>query len=268
MALKQTIREFIRNLGVDDVGFASVADYHSPRSPKVESFFPGAKSIIVVAYKELSTCESPHMQLAMNGRLDRYAVVRYNSYLICHFLENEFQARVLSIPGGYTVDLTKDNPKGVSDFSLRHAAIAAGLGNFGRHNLVIHPTLGTRVTFSAIITNLEMESDSKATQDFCTHCNICVDNCPAGALNEEGLTDLRKCMSVSQPFGANSFLLYLDKFTNSGQEEKTQMLTSFSFLPFYQALSGAREYNCFNCLKLCPALRDNSEPLQKSKMVG
>jgi len=144
--------------------------------------------------------------------------------------------------------------------------VAAGLGSFGRHNLVIHPVLGTRVTFTAVVTNLEMESDTRVTEDHCLHCNICVDNCPAGALNEEGRTDLRKCMEVSQPFGANSFLGYLRKFVNSSAEEQEGMLKSFTFLPFYQALSGAREYNCFNCQKLCPAGRHES--VTKPAMAG
>lgn len=251
MLMKQIIREYILNLKVDDVGFASIADYESPRSPKIEGFFPGAKSIIVLAYKELSYCESPNMQLAMNGRLDRNAVIHYNNYLISHFIESRFHTKILSIPTGFTMDV--NNPQmGASDFSLRHAAVAAGLGNLGRHNLVIHPRFGTRVNFSAIITSLKLDSDAGITEDLCIHCNLCVDNCPARALDEEGKTDVRKCLKTSRQFGANQLLMYLDKFMNSTQEDKNRLLASFSFMPYYQAISGERDYCCFNCLKHCP----------------
>lgn len=251
--MKEKIREFIKGLDVDDVGFAAAAAYQSPRSPRLESLFPGARSIIVTAYRELSTCESPFPQLAVNGRLDKNAVMRQNNYKIARFLENSCGAKLVTIPSSYTSDLQHNTEKGVSDFSLRHAAVAAGLGRFGRNNLVIHPRFGARVTFNAVITNLELESDPPVTEDPCIHCNICVDNCPARALDTAGRTDIRKCLQVAQPFGTNPFLMYLDQFVHAAPEEKAGMLNSYSFLPFYQAVSdGTREYNCFNCLKLCP----------------
>jgi len=250
--MKEKIREFVKSLEIDDVGFTSVIDYNSPKSPKLEVFFPEAKSIIVLAYKDLSSCETTNMQLAMNGRYDKNAAMHINCYKISHFLENQFHAKAISIPTTFTIDLNGNSQRGVSDFSLRHAAIASGLGSLGRHNLVIHPKFGTRVNFNAIITNLELESDERISEDYCAHCNICVNNCPARALDEEGKTDVLKCMKVSKPFGINSFLQYVDKFTNANQEDKIQMLSSFNFLPFYQAISGERDYNCFNCLKLCP----------------
>ena len=63
------IREFALQTGVDDVGFAAAEDYRSPVSPALEALLPGARSLIVLAYRELSTCESPSPQIAMNGRL-------------------------------------------------------------------------------------------------------------------------------------------------------------------------------------------------------
>lgn len=244
--MKETIRNYIKSLGVDDVGFAAVSDYVSPNTPKIETFFPEAKSIIVMAYRELSTCESLDPQLAMNGRLDKKEVMRHDSYKICRYLEDEFNSKILSIPESF--------PRGgTSAVSLRHAAIAAGLGNFGRHNLVIHPKLGTRVTFTAIVSNLELESDEKITENLCNNCNICIKNCPATALDEPGKTDLMKCIKVSQPYSFISYLSFLDKYIESSAEERKGMAKDF--MPYYQANSFITQYYCFNCLKLCPAGR-------------
>jgi epoxyqueuosine reductase len=68
--MKEKIRRFILEQGLDDAGFAAVSDYHSPQSPKIETLFPEVKSIVVTCMKEMSHVESPNPQIAMNGRLD------------------------------------------------------------------------------------------------------------------------------------------------------------------------------------------------------
>lgn len=37
--MKEKIRNYIKSLGADDVGFAAISDYISPNTPKIESFF-------------------------------------------------------------------------------------------------------------------------------------------------------------------------------------------------------------------------------------
>jgi len=68
--MKDKIKDFVLGLGVDDVGIAVVKDYKSPRSPDLQGIFPGAKSLVVLAYQELSNCESENMQIATGERLD------------------------------------------------------------------------------------------------------------------------------------------------------------------------------------------------------
>jgi len=74
-------------------------------------------------------------------------------------LEREFKAKAMTVPPSYPLLMSYETRGTVGDVSLRHAAIAAGLGNFGRHNLVIHPTIGSRVVFTAVIINLDLLSD-------------------------------------------------------------------------------------------------------------
>ena len=40
--MKSKIKEFGLSLGIDDVGIAAVKDYKSPRSPDLQTIFPGA----------------------------------------------------------------------------------------------------------------------------------------------------------------------------------------------------------------------------------
>jgi len=139
--MKERLRSFALSLGVDDVGFASVHDYRSPLSPRLETLFPGVQSITVLACRELSSCESPSPQVAMNGRLDVMAFIRASCYRLGHFVETQLGSPAMTIAFSYPMDLVNPKKAGIAEVSLRHAGVAAGLGAFGRHNLVIHPRL-------------------------------------------------------------------------------------------------------------------------------
>jgi len=245
------IKDFILGLGVDDVGYARVEDYQSPKSYEITKFMPDAKSIIVMAFKVLSSCESPSMCTAQNGYLDLGAFARSSSYRIARLLESTYNARVVTIPLSYPFEIHHDR-RAVADFSQRHAAIAAGLGSFGRHNLVIHPRFGTRVTFTSIITNLPLRPNLKCDQDFCTHCNLCVETCPGSALDDEGRTDVMKCLGHSQPYGLRAYIAFRAQLLASSSEEQKKMLVSEQFARLRQSAHLGNQYMCFNCMKSCP----------------
>jgi epoxyqueuosine reductase len=250
--MKKKIKEFVLGLGIDDVGIANVRDYKSPKSPDIQTILPGTKSMVVLAYKELSNCESENMQIATGGRLDALEFARSCNYRVAHFLEREFNTKAMTVPPSYPLHMSYETKGTLGDVSLRHAAVAAGLGNFGRHNLVIHPTIGSRVVFTAVITNLELPSDPSVTEKLCTDCNICVENCPAGALNEEGKTDDMKCLKKSQPYGIGSAIRFWTKFAESSPEEQKKMVKDVNFWRLYQAGFIGFQYFCFNCIKSCP----------------
>lgn len=66
-------------------------------------------------------------------------------------------------------------------------AIKAGLGELGRHGLLITPKYGPRVRIGKIFTNLPMTTDKPirfGVKDFCNICSLCVKACPAKAIFE------------------------------------------------------------------------------------
>jgi epoxyqueuosine reductase len=99
--MKERIKKFAMDIGVDDVGIVAVEDYKNPRSPDMKSIFPGAKSLVVLAYKELSNCESENMQIATGGRLDVMEFTRPTNYRVARFLEKEFKAKAMTVPPSY-----------------------------------------------------------------------------------------------------------------------------------------------------------------------
>jgi len=257
-AVKGKIKEFALGIGVDDVGIAAVKDYKSPRSPDLQSIFPGAKSLVVLAYKTLSNCESENMQIAMGGRLDEMEFARSSNYRVARFLEKELKAKAMTVPPSYPLYMSLETKGTIGDFSLRHAAIAAGLGNLGRHNLVIHPKMGSRVVFTTVITNLDLPSDPPVIEKLCTDCNVCVESCPAGALDGEGKTDDMKCLKNSQPYGIGSAIRFWTKFAESTTEDQKKMVKDVNFWRLYQAGFIGFQYFCFNCFKSCPVGQNKS----------
>lgn len=251
--MRYRIRDFVLGLGVDDVGVATVSDYHSPRSPALESIMPGVRSLVVLAFRELSNCRSGNMQIAMGGRLDTMEFMRTCNFRTARFIEKDLGAAAMTVPPSYPLEMSRTTGGTIGDVSLRHAAVAAGLGNFGRHNLVIHPEMGTTVLFTAILTDLELESDPPVAERLCDDCNICVESCPAGALDSEGRTDDMKCLRQSQPYGLNRLIRFWLRYTGSEPEERQRMLKDEEFWRLYQAGFIGFQYFCFNCYTSCPA---------------
>ena len=247
--MKGRIREFALGLGVDDVGFASVSDYRSPQSPPVESLMSDCRSIVVLAYRELSSCASTNPLIAMNGRLDAMSFTRSAGYRIARMIERDFGSQAVSIPVSYPMDLGK---AWTGEFSLRHAALAAGLGAFGRHNLIVHPRFGSRVIFTAILTGLDLPSDPAVSESPCNQCGICVQDCPAGALSREGITDQPKCYKNSQPHGLGASSRFWIQFAKATGEEQKAMMRSPEYANLYQAAMIGFQYDCFKCMSSCP----------------
>ena len=252
--MKREIKQFATEIGVDDVGVCSTDDYDSPRSPAIATLFPAARSIVVLAFGDLAGCEGLNPYIAMNGRADLGAFSRFCSYRVARFIEKRLGGKAAT-----TSTFPFDRRRGaVGELSLRHAAVAAGLGRFGRHNLVIHPSMGSSVIFAAVLTNLELEPDSPVREDLCTDCGVCSTGCPARALEEEGRTDVLKCIGVSQPYGIRSHINFWVRFGQSSAEERKRMLTDPEYQLLYQAQSFGNQYSCFHCIASCPAGRDGN----------
>jgi len=251
---KEDIRNYAMNLGADAVGFAAIADYKSPKSPDPKLILPKVKSIVVAAYRELDGgVESMNARTCMSGRMALMELSAKNVYLLGRYVEDKYRVKTAPVLLSYPLDMGPGVMGLIGDVSLRHAAVAAGLGAFGRNNLVLHPRFGSRILFTALLTELELTSDPPVTEDLCNDCGLCVENCPAQALEVEGQTDAMKCLRVSQPWGIGNAIGFILKFTKAAPEEQKKMLMDPQFLSLYQASFIGFQYNCFNCLASCPA---------------
>lgn len=250
--LKNKIIDFAKDMGVDDIGFASVKNYESPNSIPINELFPDAKTIIVLAFQQIDNCESENEQFASVGIKIVTEFSHETTYRLASFIKKQFKARAMAVPGSGPVTLNEKTGLPIGYVSLRHAALAAGLGNFGNNNLIIHPEMGSKVVFTAIVTDMEIEADKPVEKKICIDCDICVKKCPVHALDEENKTNVPKCAFNSQPYGVHGNTQFMTQFIESSPEEQKKMLQDDRYKKLYQALALGSQYVCFNCTKNCP----------------
>lgn len=80
------------------------------------------------------------------------------------------------------------------DLMVPPICVDAGLGEQGRHSIVITPELGCNFRPAVVTTNLAMKPDKPidiGVQDFCKHCKICAEQCPSGAISMGGKEEIR-----------------------------------------------------------------------------
>lgn len=251
---KETIRKYALDLGADVVGFAAAADYKSERTPALETILPGVKSLVVMGYREVHGAnESDNVRAGMASRLGGMDFANANNYQLARFIEKNTKTKAAPVAPSYPVNMEPPVMGMFADVSLRHAALAAGLGAFGRHNLIINPEYGSQMVFTAVLTELPLASDAPVKDDLCNDCMLCVENCPAGALADEGKTDMIKCLKVSQPYGVMREIRFLSKFIGATPDEQRALLRDPALLPIYQAQFIGFQYHCFKCVTSCPA---------------
>jgi len=102
---------------------------------------------------------------------------------------------------------------GAGPLQMVPAAIAAGLGELGKHGSIINRELGSSFRLAAVLTDTPLQADDAdqfGVDDFCYGCRICTDACPPDAIAPDkrlvrGLTkwavDFDRCL----PYFAESY---------------------------------------------------------------
>lgn len=182
--LTKEIKAYATAQGIDLVGVASTATldrltplgYNPP-----QDLMPECNSTIVLAIQwnhalvdglpELRPMYS-RMMIMMNNFLDT------TIYHISRFLQ---QNGYLSLPVHASDPYDLINLKGI--ISHKHAAVQAGIGEFGLSNLLLTPRFGPRQRLAQILTDAELTPDTPIKEHLCEemipHCQFaCIKVCP------------------------------------------------------------------------------------------
>ena len=188
--LTTRVKDIARRSGADLIGIARSESFSSaPKDHHPDDILRGAKSVIVMAARLLdpSLEKAPSREYSItyavvNRELDRIA------YQVARFLQDE-GFRAVQVPASPPYDLAGM----MGDLSHRHAGHLAGLGIFGKNNLLLSPEFGPRIRLVSVITDASLAPDKPLIMDLCGDCARCIDACPAKALRANRLTDKRKC---------------------------------------------------------------------------
>ena len=84
--------------------------------------------------------------------------------------------------------------------SHKHVGRAAGLGWFGRNNLLVNPEHGSRFRLVTVLTDMPLEAGVPLDRD-CGACRACARACPAGAIKDtREAFDHRACYETLKDF--------------------------------------------------------------------
>jgi len=112
---------------------------------------------------------------------------------LCNFIEAQGDYLAVPVPSFAPLVYHDDEPWGI--ISLKHAAVQAGVGSFGRSGLVYHPEYGSLLRLGAVVTSVKLPGDPLIESDPCPeNCNLCHKACPYGAFDAKGTFNKLTCL--------------------------------------------------------------------------
>jgi epoxyqueuosine reductase len=186
-------------LGADLCGIASIDRFNdAPAGFHSADVIKGCKSVIVTAARFPVSSLSGSSQAA-------YTFVR--NVLVAKMDGITFQlAAELEKLGSLAVPIPSSDPydfwddtrrHGQGIVSLKHAAVRAGLGRMGKNTLLVNNQYGNMIWLGAVLVNKDLAADTLAAYQPCSvECRICLDACPAQALDGASVVQ-RKCREIS-----------------------------------------------------------------------
>lgn len=277
MDIKKKIKKTALRHGMDLCGIAGVDRFaESPEGRHPTEILPGCKSVIVVGVRLLDGAVQANFRAFEDGRLDLkglygtygYAMLpnfelTYACYAIAQYIERHTSC--------CTTPLSTGPMTNGAQLSLRHAAVAAGLGELGWHGLVITPEFGTRNRFGVVLTTLELEPDPLYEgKPLCDpNCGICTKVCPTGALSLYGEGD----PYVASPGGKRTEYCRLDwnkcqlatlaltkklggseDYVTTSEPTAKDIREAQECMPVNEGgLQHHTSHHCGKCLSYCPA---------------
>lgn len=208
MSLKTEMIDFLKGQGASLVGIAGPDRFSgAPRGHHPADLLPGVKSVVsmgvklpnqivdwegLLAKSEVIPNDDVRWEVesghwygrigyeAMNIKLEQLGLS-----LTLYLEEKGYKAICFPATYAHHAGIMCKIPGYYAPFSHRHAAVRAGLGEFGFNNLTITPEYGPRVRFMSVLTDSELEPDPLQTRPICLgeKCLLCIKACGIPAEN-------------------------------------------------------------------------------------
>lgn len=169
----EEIKNMALEIGADDIGICEYREEWTFEDRPV----PQGKFAVVMAfshnYPELNTAPDERAYIEV---MRQYARAGDTSKHLANRIRES---------GHFAAAKTGPNTE---DVLMIPAAIAAGLGELGKHGSMIHRKLGANFRLSMVLTDLPLltdEADVFGGDDFCSRCQVCSSACPPDAISRE-----------------------------------------------------------------------------------
>lgn len=215
--LSAELEAYADSLGAKLYGVASAEMYdeHFPQKPSPSQFVPEARSVVIIGMPftrgvmttvlkhELAGLRRKPGQELYGDQIPVRGAERFFLGVENNMLDHEVAMMAYKVTRyiedqGYSAMYLPTKKKSdrrfwTAPFYHMPAMYLAGLGTLGLNASIITPEYGPRVWITSVITDMELRAGRPMTEDVCTNCGFCVENCPVGALDGEGWKDVYKC---------------------------------------------------------------------------
>ncbi|MFZ1985863.1 MAG: hypothetical protein WAU91_15710 [Desulfatitalea sp.] len=194
--LKQSIQAHF-DPRVTALGFASVERFaDAPERHHPANLCKDAQTVVVLAISvPRGVLRSPDYHLHALHRTYHtvYKHLDELSLELSNFIESQGDHMAVAVPSYAPMVFHDMEPWGL--LSLKHAAVAAGLGAFGRSGQMYHPKHGSRLRLAAVVTDAALPPDPMNDTLPCPpRCNACRKACPPQAFKEGGQFQKMTCL--------------------------------------------------------------------------
>lgn len=242
--LKPSITVFLKPQ-VTELGFASVdrfagaPDAHHPRR-----ICKNAETVIVFGITvPRGILKSPDYNLYALHRSYHSAYMRIDeiSLALCNYIESLGKLLAVPIPSYAPMVFHQFEPWGI--LSLKHAAVNAGLGSFGRSGQTYQPKHGALLRLGAVVTDAVIAPDPMLPADPCPpKCTACFKACPSKAFDAEGRFNKMTCLG----YAIKHAIYPLALSSEAGLKNIERVINT----------AGHNYWiGCDECLKVCPLNR-------------
>ncbi len=149
-----------------------------------QELLPGCQSVVVVTYNYLVDA----LPASDRYRTARYTWIEDYHVLVKRLLE-DVVAQIQRV-GECRCRITVDS----SCISEKNWAVEAGVGCYGKNGL-IHNDSGSYFVLGAILSDATFDFYDSPLESDCGECRLCIEKCPAKALETPFRVDARKCFS-------------------------------------------------------------------------
>jgi len=278
LELKTLIKETAISRGMDLCGVASIDRFaESPAGRYPTDILPGCKSVVVVGVRLLDGIVQANFRTFEQGRHDLKGLYGTYGYTMLPNFELTYAcyavAQAIERNTGKTATPLSTGPMtNGTQISIRHCAVAAGLGEFGWMSIVLTPEFGPRNRFGVILTTAEIEPDPMYSGTaLCDpeKCKVCTDACPTNAIGAYGTDSCHSCTLGDMKYtyaivsfprcqvptqGLRKEYGGKDDYVTTDDPTGKDIADANAKMPISSAgLQHGESWHCGRCLSYCPA---------------